>query len=143
MIGTYTSRARGESGHHCDIYAQYFGTPMIGTFNCIVDFAISKFKPTIYDPATGRRFWEVKLNGHCQAFAYRWDGSALPENHLELISETLLPGALKAIPFEIEVIEPEDEPGIVLRESVGQTELDAVQRSKRNRQHREEVSEDE
>ena len=82
-----------------------FGHPMIGTFNVRVSKKITDFVPSIVSTEYGRKYWHLKINGVCEAWAFRWEGSKMPLSTWELVSKELLPGELKKGTINIEVLE--------------------------------------
>ena len=95
------NRAHLSSSGHTPI----FGKEMVGTFNVRTKKRITAFPPTIVSEEYGRRYWRVLINDKYEAFAFRWNGSRMPEHTWELVSETPLPDELKKHGFVIDIAE--------------------------------------
>lgn len=110
VFGHYTQGCN-RAHQFSEVYRPAFGCPMVATFNVQLDSPITDAKPaktmnlTWPDeepkPVT---FWLCQINGHW-AWAMRWEGTRMPETHVEFISRHPLPERLKEEPLEIEVFE--------------------------------------
>lgn len=111
MIATYTTGCN-QAHKFIDDYRKWFVCPMFATFNMRVRGIGKKglfgFEPskTFIEGGKHHTFWLVRLNESYYAWAFRWGGSAMPHDILELVSKRLLPEHLKTGAVDLEILEP-------------------------------------
>lgn len=99
LEGRYQT-GQGEAGKHLANHDKVFNCRMVGTFNIACNDSILSAAPTISNG--GEYYWLVKINGF-YGWAYRWRGSNMPRNTLEVITKRSLPDSLKAGLLQIDV----------------------------------------
>ena len=94
------------SASKCADHAETFGCPMFGTFN------VKCADPFPEDASASRvnnigRFYLVRLAEKHYGYAFKWDGSRIPPNTIEVFSKALLADHLKnGNPFAVEILSP-------------------------------------
>lgn len=120
LTGTVVS-GRGKAHIHCAQHDPYFNCRMIGTLNVKLDRPFlgaavvrpaktGSLNPPPYE--CEKSYWLAKVRGGGQeayAWIFRWQGSTMPKNKIELLSRRPLPDAFKTNPLEITVYEGADE----------------------------------
>jgi len=106
IMGNYVTGC-GQAHLYGDQHVSAFGCPMVGTFNVRTDRSIFDFAPAKEGVRDGRwhRYWLVKVGPSHYAWAYRWQGSGMPETTWELLSKRPLPDSLKRDGIGLEVME--------------------------------------
>ncbi|MCK4625076.1 MAG: class I SAM-dependent methyltransferase [Phycisphaerae bacterium] len=94
---------QGEAGKHLANHDSIFNCRMVGTFNILCNDSVLLAAPTII-PSYGEHYWLVKING-LYGWAYRWRGSGMPRNMLEVVSKRPFPASFKTTPLYIDVLD--------------------------------------
>lgn len=110
MTGDFYS-GRGEAHHWTWKHDAVFRCGMVGTFNLRLSESIRTYAPARrqWRPGEGWYwYWLVRLDDTHYGWAYKWQGSTLPDTVVEVLSKRRLPDALKRADVPVNVYEPWD-----------------------------------
>jgi len=105
---------RGLAHNYLWKHDPVFNCRMVGTANLHLDGPITEFRParrqwrlpTDDCPEGWYWYWLVRLEGTLYAWAYKWQGSALREGVVEVLTKAPLPADLRNCELDVAVLEP-------------------------------------